>query len=71
MRGRGPLMGAAGAIEMRLSIGGKNPEVSWIILERSERFCSFHRYCFFSVADRNVFEMTERIKSFRSKCLKI
>jgi len=25
----------------------------------------------FSVRDRNVFEMTEKIKSFRSECLKI
>jgi len=32
-----------------------------------------HRYlqiCFFSVTDRNVFEMTEK-KPFRSECLKI
>jgi len=26
---------------------------------------------FYSVADRNVFEMTEKNKSFRSECLKV
>jgi len=27
--------------------------------------------CFFSVIDRNVFEITEKIKSFRAECLNI